>query len=75
MTPKMDHFEQQGIGLEQWIYWVETITPAIIGSDNFRDSDINKALNESGRLGWELVGIIQVHPLEILAFYKRKNVI
>jgi hypothetical protein len=76
MTPKMDHFSQEGFGLEQqWIYWVETITPCTPGSEQFRLTDINKALNESGRIGWELVGIIQTKPLELWAFYKKKLVI
>jgi hypothetical protein len=70
---EMGYFSQEGFGLEQqWIYWVETITPNPLGDEQFRLSDINKALNESGRIGWELVGVIQTKPLEILAFYKRR---
>jgi hypothetical protein len=73
MTQKMDHFSQEGFGMEQqWVYWVETITPCLLGSEQCKLTDINKALNESGRIGWELVGVIQTKPQELLAFYKRK---
>jgi hypothetical protein len=60
--------------MEQWIYWVERITPSLEGNQ-FRTSDVNKTLNESGRDGWELVNIIQSQPQVLLALYKRKIVI
>lgn len=75
MAPKLDYFSQEGFGLEQWEYWVEEISASLVNREILRLSDINKALNESGRLGWELVGIIRIKPQELLAFYRRKLVI
>jgi hypothetical protein len=76
LTPKLDQFSQENLWPgDQWIYWVEEIGPSGAGCERLRLSDINKALNESGRLGWELIGIIQSQPQELLAFYKRKIII
>jgi hypothetical protein len=58
-----------------WTYFVERITPSIQGSLEFRMSDVNKALNEDGREGWELVSIVQTQPGVLLAFFKKKLVI
>jgi len=54
---------------ERWSYQVVEVKPRLMG---VRASDVQERLVQLGLQGWELVSVLQVHPLRALQLILKK---